>query len=143
MAERVLALVGHEEVTREPWFATGAGRAAHADLLDRLVGKWIGDRDLDDVLSAFAAADAAASPIYSIADAVSDPQYQALDTFVHVDDPELGPTLMQNVLFRLSATPGDIRWSGRALGADNESVYCGELRLTSDQLADLRSRNVI
>ena len=37
-------------------------------------------------------------------------------------DPELGPIRMQNVLFRLSDTPGGIRWAGRPHGADTEEV---------------------
>ncbi|MEE2815105.1 MAG: CoA transferase, partial [Actinomycetota bacterium] len=41
IAERVVALVGRPELADEPWFATGAGRAEHADLLDEAVGGWI------------------------------------------------------------------------------------------------------
>ena len=41
IAERVMELVGHPEVISEPWFATGHGRAEHADLLDAYVGDWI------------------------------------------------------------------------------------------------------
>ena len=41
-----------------------------------------------------------------------------------VDDPELGPLRMQNVLFRLSDTPGAIRWTGRPHGADTDEICC-------------------
>ena len=37
---------------------------------------------------------------------MQDPQYQALNSIITVDDAELGPTKMQNVLFRLYETPG-------------------------------------
>ena len=39
-----------------------------------------------------------------------------------VDDPDLGPLRMQNVLCRRSETPGRIRITGRALGADTDRV---------------------
>ncbi len=44
IAARVLELVGHPEVVREPWFATGFERAQHAEFLDELVGGWIAKR---------------------------------------------------------------------------------------------------
>ena len=43
-------------------------------------------------------------PIYDIEGIMQDPQYEALNSIITVDDPELGPTKMQNVLFRLSET---------------------------------------
>lgn len=142
IAERVLRLVGHPEVIDEPWFRTGAGRAAHADLLDGYVAEWVGGRDRDDVLAAFAEADAAVAPVYDVADVMRDPQYRALDSITTVDDPELGPIRMQNVMFRLLDTPGSIRWAGRPLGADNEAVYAG-LGIDRDRLDELAGRGVV
>ena len=123
IAVRVMELVGHPEVAQEPWFATGFGRAQHAELLDQLVGAWIGERDQAEVLSLFEAAGAAISPVYDIAQAMADPQYQALGTFVQLDDEDLGLIRMQNVLFRMSATPGSVRYAGRRLGQDNDDVF--------------------
>ncbi|WP_443684587.1 CaiB/BaiF CoA transferase family protein [Nonomuraea harbinensis] len=142
IAERVMRLVGHPEVIDEPWFASGAERAEHADLLDAYVGGWIAERDLDEVVREFEAAQAAVAPIYDIRDVFADPQYQALDTITTVDDEDLGPLRMQNVLFRLSATPGSIRWSGRARGADNDDVW-GGLGVNAEDLAALRDKGIV
>jgi len=142
VAERVMKLVGHPEVISEPWFETGRGRAQHADELDAMVGSWIGERDLDEVVSEFEQASAAVAPIYDIADIFEDPQYQALDSITSVDDPDLGVIRMQNLMFRLSGTPGAIKWAGRGIGADNEAVY-GELGLDSDDLKELSAHGAI
>ena len=142
IAERVMRLVGHPEVIDEPWFKSGAERAKHADLLDQMVGDWIAARPFDEVVRVFAEAEAAVAPIYDISDVMKDPQFQALQSIISVPDEELGQVKMQNVLFRLSETPGSVRWAGRALGQDNESVY-GELGITREQLAELKTKNVI
>ncbi|MFI0809829.1 CaiB/BaiF CoA transferase family protein [Streptomyces echinatus] len=142
VAERVLRLVGRPELTEEPWFATGADRAAHADVLDEAVGSWIAVRTLAEVLAAFEKAEAAAAPVQDVRDVLTDPQYQALDTVTTVTDPELGPLRMQNVLFRLSATPGAIRWAGRPHGADTDAVLT-ELGLTAADIAALRSEGAL
>jgi crotonobetainyl-CoA:carnitine CoA-transferase CaiB-like acyl-CoA transferase len=142
IAERVMHLVGRPELIDEPWFATGAERAAHADVLDAAVGDWIATRTRTEVLAAFEKAEAAIAPVQDVRDVLSDPQYQALDTITTLDDPELGPLRMQNVLFRLSSTPGAIRWAGRPHGADTEQVLT-ELGLSRAELAALREEGAV
>jgi crotonobetainyl-CoA:carnitine CoA-transferase CaiB-like acyl-CoA transferase len=73
---------------------------------------------------------------------VTDPQYAALGTITSVDDDELGPIRMQNVLFRMSRTPATIRWAGRPHGADTDAVL-GELGLDAERLAELRANRVL
>ncbi|HEY8451056.1 MAG: CoA transferase [Micromonosporaceae bacterium] len=143
VAERVMRLVGHPEVVDEPWFSSGAGRARHADLLDSYVAAWIAERTRDEVVREFERAQAAVAPVYSVADLLADPQVRALDMITTVDDPDLGPVRMQNVLFRMSATPGKIRFTGRDLGADTDAVLGGELGVPAERLAELRERHVI
>ncbi|MES4888540.1 CoA transferase [Streptomyces sp. NPDC096012] len=142
VAERVMRLVGRPELAAEPWFATGVGRAAHADVLDEAVGSWIAARTRTEVLAAFEKAEAAAAPVQDVRDVLADPQYQALETVTTVSDPELGPLRMQNVLFRLSATPGAIRWAGRPHGADTDAVL-GELGLGPADIAALRAEGAL
>ncbi|MFI9805280.1 CaiB/BaiF CoA transferase family protein [Streptomyces sp. NPDC052301] len=142
VAERVMRLVGRPDLIAEPWFATGADRAAHADVLDAAVGSWIAARPRTEVLAAFEKAEAAAAPVQDVRDVLEDPQYQALDTITTVPDPELGPLRMQNVLFRLSETPGAIRWAGRPHGADTDAVLT-ELGLTAADIAALRAEGAL
>ncbi|MFI6565619.1 CaiB/BaiF CoA transferase family protein [Streptomyces sp. NPDC050534] len=142
VAERVMHLVGRPELIDEPWFATGAERARHADVLDEAVAGWIAGRSRTDVLAAFEKAEAAVAPVQDVREVMTDPQYAALDTITTLDDPELGPLRMQNVLFRLSATPGAIRWAGRPHGADTEAVLTA-LGLTPAELTALREEGAV
>ncbi len=137
VAERVMQLVGHPEVIDEPWFDQGVTRAEHADELDEHVGSWIAARELDAVVAAFEQAQAAVAPIYDVREVLADPQYQALQTIVTVPDEELGPVKMQNVLFRMSGTPGEIRWAGRAMGADTATLLRKRLGLSAEDVRRL------
>lgn len=143
IAERVMKLVGHPEVVDEAWFASGRERAKRAEMLDGMVGTWIAARDADDVVAAFEEAQAAIAPIYDIEDIFADPQYQALDSITTVDDPDLGAVRMQNVLFRMSQTPGSIRWTGRGIGADNQAVFGDELGIDDEELQRLRKEGIV
>ncbi|TDB94347.1 CoA transferase [Actinomadura sp. 7K534] len=142
IAERVMRLVGRPDLIDEPWFGTGADRARHTDELDEAVGSWIAARDRAEVVAAFEEAQAAVAPVYTAADVLDDPQFQALGTIATVPDDELGPVRMQNVLFRLSQTPGRIDWAGPPLGAHTAEILA---RYGADEAeqAVLRAKGVI
>ncbi|MFH8730426.1 MULTISPECIES: CaiB/BaiF CoA transferase family protein [unclassified Streptomyces] len=142
IAERVMRLVGRPELIDKAWFATGSGRAGHADELDAAVGSWIARHSRDDVLAAFEKAEAAIAPVFDIRDVMEDEQYRALDSITEVPDPELGTVKMQNVLFRLSETPGAIRWAGRPHGADTDEILTG-LGLTPSEITTLREAGAL
>ena len=142
IAARVMRLVGRADLVDKPWFASAGERSRRAEVLDGAVQKWIAARDLEDVLTAFEDAGAACAPIYDVEQLVNDPHVLARDTITTVDDEDLGPLKMQNLIFRLGDTPGAIRWPGRRLGQDNEAVYAS-LGVDEERLAELRAKGVV
>ena len=142
IAERVMTLVGRPELADEPWFATGAGRAEHADLLDDAVGGWIARHSRDEVIAAFEAAQAAVAPVYDARDIVADPQFNALGTIHRIHDDDLGDMAMQGPLFRLSRDEATIAHTGRAHGADTDAVLA-ELGFSADDIARMRAEGAI
>ncbi|MDJ0362663.1 CoA transferase [Rhodococcus sp. H29-C3] len=142
IAERVLRLVGHAEVIDEPWFATGRERAAHADLLDGYVGGWIADRTRDEVVAEFEKAGAAVAPVYKPSELLDDPQVNAIEMVTTVEDEDLGPVRMQNVMWRMGDSPGSIRHTGRAHGADTDEVLA-ELGCSVDSIEELHRSGVV
>ena len=142
IAERVLHLVGHPEVIGEPWFASGRGRVEHVELLDGYVGDWIAARTRSEVLEAFEQGGAAIAPVYDAKDLVQDPHVRATEMLTEVDDDELGSILMHNVMWRMSDSPGRIRYTGRTLGADTDAVLA-ELGYSAAELTALRKGGVI
>jgi crotonobetainyl-CoA:carnitine CoA-transferase CaiB-like acyl-CoA transferase len=143
VAGRVLRLVGRPDLVEQPWFSSARERVAHVDELDGAVQAWIAERDLDTVVDAFEEVGAALFPVYDVAQLLADPQVQARDAVTTVDDEDLGPLRMQNVWFRLSRTPGRIRFPGRRLGQDTDAVLTDRLGYTPEQVAALRKDGVV
>jgi crotonobetainyl-CoA:carnitine CoA-transferase CaiB-like acyl-CoA transferase len=143
IAERVLRLVGHPEVIDEPWFAHGRTRAQHADLLDAYVGEWIAARTRQEVIAAFEQAGAAVAPVYKPSELLEDPQVKAIELIKTVQDEDLGPIRMQNVMWRMGRTAGRIRSTGRALGADSEAILVEELGLSGAEVDALRENGIV
>jgi len=143
VAGRVLRLVGRPDLVEQPWFSSARERVAHVDELDGAVQAWIAERDLDTVVDAFEEVGAALFPVYDVAQLFADPQVQARDAVTTVDDEDLGRLRMQNVWFRLSRTPGRIRFPGRRLGQDTDAVLTERLGYTPEQVAALRKGGVV
>jgi crotonobetainyl-CoA:carnitine CoA-transferase CaiB-like acyl-CoA transferase len=143
IAERVMRLVGRPDIAEQPWFSSARERVRHADRLDGIVAGWIRAHDFEEVMAAFEEAGAAIAPILDVEQLIHDPQVEALDAITTVQDEDLGPLRMQNVMLRLAGTPGGIRFTGRRLGQDNEAVYRERLGLDDQRLAELRTAGVI
>jgi crotonobetainyl-CoA:carnitine CoA-transferase CaiB-like acyl-CoA transferase len=143
IAERVMRLVGRPDIAEQPWFASARERVRHGDQLDGIVAGWIRARDFDDVMAAFQEAGAAIAPILDVEQLVNDPHVEALDAITTVEDEDLGPLRMQNVMFRMGETPGAIRFAGRSLGQDHDDIYAERLGIDRRRLAELHADGVI
>jgi formyl-CoA transferase len=143
IAARVMRLVGRPDVVEEPWFDSGIERAAHGDDLDGAVAAWIAERDFEEVMRGFEEAGAAIAPVYDARHVLEDPQYRALESIVTLDDEDLGPLRIQNVLFRMLDTPGAVRFAGRRVGQDTRRVLAERLGLSPERLDELAAKGVI
>jgi crotonobetainyl-CoA:carnitine CoA-transferase CaiB-like acyl-CoA transferase len=143
IAERVMRLVGRPDLVEAPWFSSAGERARNGDLLDEAVAKWIADRPLGEVTAEFERVGAALAPIYDVEQLMSDPHVLARDTITTVDDEDLGQLRMQNLMVRMTGTPGAIKFAGRRLGQDNDAFYSEALGLGSECIADLQAKGIL
>ena len=143
VAARVMRLVGRPDVVDEPWFDSGIARAEHGDELDGAVAAWIQARDFDEVTRRFEEAGAAIAPVYDASHVLDDPQFRALESIVTLDDEDLGPLRIQNVMFRMLDTPGEVRFAGRRLGQDTRRLLAERLGLSDERLDELAAKGVI
>lgn len=114
VAQRLLALVG---VPDDPRFAGFENRVERREEIDAIVGAWVARHTRDEVLAAAEAAEVAVAPVLTMADLVVDPHLAARGSIIEVDG-----VPMQDVIARLSATPGGVRFAARAMGADTDAV---------------------
>lgn len=114
VAQRVLELVG---LGGDERFAGFDARVEHRSLIDERLSAWIGARTRDEVLAEFERVHAAAAPVYDMSDIFSDPHYLERAAITTVDG-----VPMPDVVARLSATPGRVRWAGGARDADGEQI---------------------
>lgn len=114
VAARVMAMIG---VGNDERFATFEGRMAHRSEMDAVMAQWVSQRTLAAAVAAFDEAQAAAAPVLDMSQLAADPHIVEREAFVEVDG-----LVQQNVVARLSVTPGRVRWVGRDEGADNSDL---------------------
>ena len=114
VAARVLALLGLDTDTR---FTTFALRMANRPALEAAMSEWCSQRTQAEVIAAFTDADAAIGPVLDMSEIAADPHFASRDAITMVDG-----TPMQNVIAKLSRTPGLLKWQGRGLDADGDEI---------------------
>jgi crotonobetainyl-CoA:carnitine CoA-transferase CaiB-like acyl-CoA transferase len=144
MFARLCQAMGRGELADDPDMATTAARLAHRAVVNELVASWVAGRDAAVALAALDAAEVPAGPVHSVADLFSDAHVAARGNIVQIASAVAGLLSMPGVVPRLTATPGRVTHAGPSRpGEDNETIYCGRLGLTRDDLAALGARGVV
>ncbi|MNP30304.1 Crotonobetainyl-CoA:carnitine CoA-transferase [compost metagenome] len=139
---RLMHTIGRPDLAEAAEFAHNDGRAAQAGLLDEAIERWTRQHSIDAVLAALEQAEVPAGRIYSVADIVNDPHYQARDMLLDSQLPDGTAVRMPGIVPKLSATPGRVDWQGPALGEHTDAVL-GQLGMAADDIARLRSQGVV
>ncbi|GAB2961770.1 CoA transferase [Amycolatopsis acidiphila] len=123
---RLCGVMGREDLQDNEDYRTHAARGRHQQDLDQLVSAWTRTLEAEDLLARLHEAGVPAGLIYTAADMLADPHFQARQAIVRLVHDKLGEFPMQNVAPRLSGTPGAVRSLGPELGQHNDEIY-GEL----------------
>jgi len=142
MFTRLAAAMAMPGLASEAMYGPKDKRLAARDEVNRIVAAWIGSHPSAAVIAACERADVPVGPVYNIAEIFADPQYRARGN-IEVKPSRIGDLAVPGVVPRLSDTPGEIRWLGQAVGAQNEQVLREVLGLDDDALQALREQKVI
>lgn len=135
--KRLCRVMGREDWVTDERFATARGRGQNQELLEGMVQEWVGTQDLASLEAALIESDVPATRIFTMADVFADPHYAARETLARVPHPALGLLAMAAPAPRLSASPGEIQWPGRAIGADTRAVLAERAGYDAGQVAAL------
>ena len=143
-------LVGHDEWSADPRFATNQQRVANRQVLVAALAEVMKIRDTREWIKMLEAAGVPCGPINDVADTFSDPQVMARGLRVEIPGPvapgsdQLAASVPSIASpLRLSAAPVDYRRPPPVLGAHTREVLTEILGLTAAQLDVLAQQGAI
>jgi len=140
--QRLMRAIGRPEMAEDEKFATNAKRVENEKEIDEAILAWTKARSSAEALEALRKAGVPNGPIYSVADMMADPHYQARGMFEKV---EVGgkPLRIPAIPPILGETPGRTDGPGPALGAHTDEVLEKLLGLKAEERAALRAAGAI
>ena len=142
MAERLFRAIGRPDIVEDPRFRTNSDRVRNADACEAPIAEFIAARTLDENMTAFAAAEVTAAPVYDIDQFLADPHVLAREIVVEVPDEDIGGIAMHNIIPRLSDTPGRLRLPAPRLGEHTAEIL-GQFGIDRSTLEALARDGVI
>ncbi|MGE8367269.1 CaiB/BaiF CoA transferase family protein [Cupriavidus sp.] len=139
---RLCHAIGEAGMADDPRYASNPERVRHLDALDAVIKTWFATHDYEAVAQALGAREIPFSKIFTIADIMRDPHFQARGAIVRLPDPDLGSIPAPCMVPRFSGHQPPAPRSGPAVGEHNDAFY-GELGLTAADLETLRGQQVV
>lgn len=143
IAEKVFHAIGRPELIQDARFCDNPSRVENVDELDAIVGGWIKERPMQEVIDTFLNAGAVIGPIYTVDQIFQDPHFLHRESIVTLEDKDFGSVTMPNVTAKFSRTPGSIRHTGASKGEHNNEIYQEVLGLSVEEIQQLRLKGVI
>jgi len=134
-------LIGKPELAEDPRFATQMARRTYREDIEAITQEWAAQHNLQECLDILGD-NVACSAIYTIEDIFKDAQFKARDNILEFEDERFGKISMQNVVPKLSLTPGKVKWAGPSLGYHNKEYY-KELGLSEFEIEQLKKEGII
>ncbi|WP_397459104.1 CaiB/BaiF CoA transferase family protein [Pseudomonas asplenii] len=140
--KRLMHAIGRADLAEREDLAQNDGRARQSAMLDAAITEWTSSQSIDHVLAVLEQAEVPSGRIYSVADIVADPHYQARDMILDATLPGGAEVKMPGIVPKLSATPGQVNWQGPALGQHTERVL-GELGFSDSDIQRFKAGGVV
>ena len=140
---RLAVAMGRPELGDDPRYATHLARGDNQLELDELIAEWTATLDAEELHRLLNEHAVPNGQMYRAPEMLADEHFAARQAIAWVDSPDFGSIPMQNVVPKLSDTPGEIEWSGPTLGEHNKEVFGGILGLDDDAIGQLRANGII
>jgi len=138
------SVMGNPELATDDRFNTIPKRKARHAEMKAIIEEWTTTKNVSELVEILLAAGVPAAPIYNLKQVCEDPHIAgAREMFVDVEHPVAGNTKLTGCHIKLYDTKPSIRTPSPRLGEHNEEVYGKLLGLSSEEIQELKEKQVI
>ncbi|WP_238842173.1 CaiB/BaiF CoA transferase family protein [Sulfolobus sp. E11-6] len=134
--------IGREDLLNNSKYETIASRVIHRDEINNIVQDAIRNLSKEEVVKLVIESGGAAAPVRELKEQFEDPHVEAREMFIEflLNSHKVK---VPGSPFKMSETPGNVRYPGMPIGYHNEEIYGKILGLTKEELEKLRNEGVI
>jgi formyl-CoA transferase len=140
--ERLLHVIGREDLLDDPRFADNRDRWANRDAVDEVIKPWAAQRTKREVMETLGSAGIPAGAVFDTNELINDRFLQDRGMFSKIDHPVRGEVTMPGWPVKMSASCVPLS-AAPLLGQDNLQIYGELLGCGSEQIEALRAEEVI
>jgi crotonobetainyl-CoA:carnitine CoA-transferase CaiB-like acyl-CoA transferase len=140
---RLCEVMGQPALAVEPRFADVLGRWRHQDELDPIIAEWTRRHDHLELTHNLQDAGIAATAVLNHRELLENEHFRARGYFETVTHPEAGTHDYHGMTWKLSGTPGGIRFPAPLYGQHSEQVLRELVGLSDAEIAELERSVVI
>ena len=135
--------VDRQELITDKRFQTNADRTEHHSQLFPILSEIMFQRTTEDWINALGDIGVPCGPINAMDKVVTHPQVQAREMITRIAHEITGEVEVPGVPIKLSETPGSVDAPAPSLGEHTTDVLTGVLKMTPDEVEELRQDGVI
>ncbi len=135
--------MGRADLLNSPLCAEGNIRIKYKKEIDDLISQWTKTKTVTEILDALKKADVPCSAVPDFEQVCNDPQIKQREMVIDVEQTLSGRVKAAGSVFKLSKTPGNIKFPAPFLGEHNLEIYHEVLGLAENEIARMADENVI
>jgi crotonobetainyl-CoA:carnitine CoA-transferase CaiB-like acyl-CoA transferase len=139
----VYRLIGREDLINTPLCANQSERYKYKPQIDAIVGEWAKTKTIAEIVKLLEKHEIPCSPVPSLDQVCNDPQLIERDMIIEVEQELSGKVKVPGSIFKMSKTPGNVRFRSPIHGEHNHEIYSGMLGYSEEEIAQLSEEGII
>jgi crotonobetainyl-CoA:carnitine CoA-transferase CaiB-like acyl-CoA transferase len=136
-------VIGREDLSEHPLFATNAARVKRFDEVDEIISAWVAQRTRQEVMEQVARADVTCGVVQEVPEVLRDPHLRSRGTLQDITHPTAGKVTVIGSPVRFAGEPPTVDSPSPLLGQHNELIYGKLLGLSGGEITALKEQGVI
>ncbi len=141
--QRLYTVMGRQDLMNTPLGANQTQRVPHRHEIDAIISGWTKDKTTDEIITLLKNADVPCTRLPTFEEVCNDPQLINREMIIDVEQTISGKVKVPGSLFKMSKTPGNVKYPAPYLGENNEEVYSTMLGYSEEEINRLSEEGVI